>query len=414
MVPESGAGTDPASVEGNAEGVEAGSPDSSNPPARGPVSRLVRNKRFVKLVGVLITLALVYYAFFVVLPSEISWAEVQAALQALTAPEIAALLLAGLGLMVLLGWAAKASLPGLSMYQGFESSATSQMTAFVVPPPGDYVIRFAMYRTYGFSDEQSGTSVLISMVLRYVAIFFMPILGLLAVIAAGTATSAQVWWFAALTPAFVIVCWLMLRVIRSDAVAHAVGRRLHSAVVRVMGRFHRHPAGDVERSVVSFGQRTRATVSSQGPGLLLSNLAWALGNAAVLLMAMRFSGLDSSAVPLATALLASGFLMVVNILPIPGKSALAAPTLFTIMSLTSDADQSAMTAAILLYRVVTWLLPMPVGALMFLVWRFRVRRDTVTTVPEDPDILATAPDASAGGGPAVSGDPQRHEDHEQE
>ena len=55
--------------------------------------------------------------------------------------------------------------------------------------------------------------------------------------------------------------------------------------------------------------------------------------------------------------------MVVNILPIPGKSALAAPTLFTIMSLTSDADQSAMTAAILLYRVVTWLLPMPVGAL---------------------------------------------------
>ena len=69
------------------------------------------------------------------------------------------------------------------MYQGFESSATSQMTAFVVPPPGDYVIRFAMYRTYGFSDEQSGTSVLISMVLRYVAIFFMPILGLLAVIA---------------------------------------------------------------------------------------------------------------------------------------------------------------------------------------------------------------------------------------
>ena len=72
------------------------------------------------------------------------------------------------------------------------------------------------------------------------------------------------------------------------------GDRLHAAVVRVMGRFHRHPAGDVERSVVSFGQRTRATVSSQGPGLLLSNLAWALGNAAVLLMAMRFSGLDSS------------------------------------------------------------------------------------------------------------------------
>ena len=93
-----------------------------------------------------------------------------------------------------------------------------------------------------------------------------------------------------------------------------------------------------------------------------SNLAWALGNAVVLLLAMRFSGLDSSTVPLATALLASGYLMVVNVLPVPGMSALAAPSCSSILSLTSDADQSAMAAALPLYRVVTWLLPMPVGA----------------------------------------------------
>jgi uncharacterized membrane protein YbhN (UPF0104 family) len=108
---------------------------------------------------------------------------------------------------------------------------------------------------------------------------------------------------------------------------------------------------------------------------------------------MRLSCLVSTTVPLATGLLAFGFLMVVNILPIPGKSALAAPTLFTVMSLTSDADQSAMTAAILLYRVVTWLLPMPVGAALFFVWRYRVRRDTVTTVPEDPDVITAGPGA---------------------
>jgi uncharacterized membrane protein YbhN (UPF0104 family) len=346
----------------------------------------------VKLVAVLITLALVYYAFFVVLPSEISWAEVQSALEALTAGEIAMLLVASLVLMVLLGWAARESLPGLSLYQGVESSATSQMTAFVVPPPGDYLIRFAMYRTYGFSDEQSGTSVLISMVLRYVAIFFMPILGLLAVIVAGTATASQVWWFVGLAVAFGLAVWLMLRVTQSDAVAHSIGRRLSSAVAWVMGLFHRNPPEDVERSVVSFGQRTRSTARSNGPGLLVSNLAWALGNAVVLLMAMRFSGLGASTVPLATALLGCGFLMVVNLLPIPGKSALAAPTLFSMMALTSDADQSAMAAAILLYRVATWLLPMPVGGLMFLIWRYRVRRDTVTTVPQAPDEIP-APDA---------------------
>jgi uncharacterized membrane protein YbhN (UPF0104 family) len=270
------------------------------------------------------------------------------------------------------------------------------MTAFVVPPPGDYLIRFAMYRTYGFSDEQSGASVLISMVLRYVAIFLVPIAGLLAVIVVGTATTAQVWWFVGLGAAFVIVCWLMLRVVGSDAVAHSIGRRLHSAVVWVMARFHRHPAGDIERSVVSFGQRTRDTVHANGAQLGLSNLTWAFGNVVILLMAMRFSGLDSTTVPFATALLACGFLMVVNLLPIPGKSALAAPALFTITSLTSEADQSAMTASILLYRVVTWLLPMPVGGAMFFSWRVRVRRDTVATVEEAPDeVPGTATDPRA-------------------
>jgi putative heme transporter len=360
---------------------------AAEPPQR-LVSRVVRNKRFVKLVAVLITVALVYYAFFVVLPSEISWAQVSAALDALSGQEIAVLVVSGLVLMVLLGWAAKASLPGLSLNQGFESSATSQMTAFVVPPPGDYLIRFAMYRTYGFSEEQAGASVLVSMVLRYVAIFFMPILGLLAVVVAGIATTKQVWWLVGLATAFVIVVWLMLSVIRSDAVAHRLGRWLNSAVAWALGLFHRSPPGDVEAGVVSFGQRTRATVDSNGPRLLISNLAWALGNAAILLMAMRFSGLDSSTVPLATALLACGFLMVVNILPIPGKSVLAAPTLFTIMALTTNSDQSDMLAAVLLYRVVTWLLPMPVGGLMFFVWRYRVRRDTVTTVPEVPEVTA--------------------------
>ena len=284
--------------EGQAGNADGPSPESSKgaqateDKQRGPVSRLVRNKRFVKLVAVLITLALVYYAFFIVLPSEISWAEVESALKALTGAEIAALVVSGLILMVVLGWAAKASLPGLTLFQGFESSATSQMTAFVVPPPGDYVIRFAMYRTYGFSDEQSGASVLVSMVLRYVAIFFMPIIGLLAVIVAGTATSSQVWWFVGLTIAFVTVCWLMLRVIQSDAVAHSIGRRINSAVAWVMGLFHRTPAGDIERSVVSFGQRTRATVNTNGASLTASNATWALGNVVVLLMAMRFSGLE--------------------------------------------------------------------------------------------------------------------------
>ena len=178
---------------------------------RGRLARLVRNQRFVKLVAAIIMIALLYYAFFVVLPSEINWDDVAAALSALTAAQVAILGLSGVIVMVFLGWASKASLPGLNIYQGFESSGTSQMTAFVIPPPGDYLIRFSMYRTYGFTDAQSGVSVLIAMVLRYVVIFFMPVLGYGVALVGGVAPSDGLAWFIGLAVAWLVAVFLLRR-----------------------------------------------------------------------------------------------------------------------------------------------------------------------------------------------------------
>ena len=99
-----------------------------------PVSKKT-SKRLLKLVAILIVLAMLYYSLFVLLPSELDWNTVWADLQALSAAEIAALVAAGLVSILALGWTSKASLPDLTLYQGTESSATSQLSAFVFPPP---------------------------------------------------------------------------------------------------------------------------------------------------------------------------------------------------------------------------------------------------------------------------------------
>ena len=391
---------------------------------RGRISRLVRNKGFVKLVGALAVIALLYYAFFVVLPQEVDWDTVWAAISDLTAPQLAALGVSAVVVMVCLGWAAKASLPGLRLYQGFESSATSQMTAFVVPPPGDYVIRFAMYRTYGFTDEQSGISVIIALVLRYVITFFMPIIGLAAVLLAGQGTADTGWWFVGYTAAFLAVVYLLRRIVQSDATARAVGRWVRALVTWVMDLFHRSPSKDIEAIVVDFGRRTRGTAQANRVPLLASNLAWGLSNMLVLGMALRFSGLDSTTLTGAEILLMTGIVMVVNVLPVPGINALIVPDLSAAMGLTTTTEQSQLTAALTLFRVCTWILPMIIGVGMFFVWRYRVRKDTVTTVNTDsvdeggwdsvgPGVDPANPGTSAGGGPAVPRNSQGDEDRQQ-
>jgi uncharacterized membrane protein YbhN (UPF0104 family) len=388
MTSQPGPGTEPPAHDPES----AGPSEPREPPAdgsaaaappRGRISRLVRNKGFVKLVGAVAVVALLYYAFFVVLPQEIDWDTVWAAISDLTASQLAALGASALVVMVCLGWAARASLPGLRLYQGFESSATSQMTAFVVPPPGDYVIRFAMYRTYGFTDEQSGISVIIALVLRYVITFLMPIIGLAAVLLAGQGTADTRWWFVGYTTAFLAVVLVLRRIVRSDGTAHAVGRWVNSLVTWTMDLFHRSPSKDIEAIVVEFGRRTRGTAESNRWSLLASNLAWGLSNVLVLGMALRFSGLGTTSLSAAEVLLMTGIVMVVNVLPVPGINALIVPDLSAALGLTSETEQSQLTAALALFRVCTWVLPMIIGVLMFFVWRYRVRRDTVTTVNTD-------------------------------
>jgi uncharacterized membrane protein YbhN (UPF0104 family) len=275
---------------------------------------------------------------------------------------------------VALGWTSKASLPGLTLYQGTESSATSQLTAFVVPPPGDLVVRFAMYRTYGYTDEQSGVAVVVAMIARYAIIFVMPLIGLTVVLLAGQGTWTELWWLLGLGAVVGGALWLLLRVVHSDAAAHRFGGWLSRVVTRVWHWVRRTPPTDLESSVVGFSRRMRDTVDHGMWPLVASNLTWGMANVLVMGLALRFSGLDSSTLSAAEVVLVSGAAMALNVIPIPGGFSITEAGLLALVDLTTAADQADFTAALLLYRVVTFLLPMPVGGAAFFAWRWRVRR----------------------------------------
>lgn len=366
---------------------EEAPPDALAPdePRRSRPARILFNKRVVKIVGIIIVVGLIYYSLFVVLPSEVDWSVVWADLQALTGGQILALFLAGMLVIVALGWTSKASLPRLTLYQGTESSATSQLTAFVFPPPGDMLVRFAMYRTYGFTDEESAAAVLVAMVARYATVVFMPLLGLVVVLITGQGSWTEFWWLLGLGVTFVTVMWLIVRVAMSEKAAHATGRWLQRVVTRVIHWVHRTPPDDLELSVVSFGARIGGTITTNGRSLIASNIVWGMSNVLMMALALRFSGLTESMLSPASMVLATGMTMALNVLPIPGKDALATSALTSILHLTTTAETNAFGAGLLLYRLCTWILPMPVGALAYFAWRWRVRRDKVATVTDSAE-----------------------------
>lgn len=356
---------------------EPGKQDASH---RTPSPRTRFNRRIVKAVGILIVIGLLYYTFFVLLPSEVDWSEVWADLQALTAGEMAALVVAGLLVIVALGWTSKASLPGLTLYKGTESSATSQLSAFVFPPPADMLIRFAMYRTYGFSDEQSAAAVLVAMVARYATVLFMPLLGTALVLIAGEGSRNGLFWLVLLGAVYSAAMWLILRIARSDSAAHKTGAWLQRLSSRLFRIVHRTAPESIEQNVVEFGTHTRSTISANGRVLVVSNLVWGMSNVLVMALVLRFSGLDPSVVPPAAVALTTGLIMAINVLPIPGKDVLVVSWIAAILALTDSSDISDLGTALLLYRMVTWILPMPIGGIAFMVWRVRVGKDAARSV----------------------------------
>lgn len=342
-----------------------------------PQTPLLKRK-VVRAVGLLLIIGIIYYSLFVVLPSQIDTAEVRAALKALSVWDVVALFGAGLLVMIALGWGSKASLPGLSLYKGTESSATSQVTAFVVPPPGDLVVRFAMYRTYNFTDEQSAVAVLIAMIARYAAVFFMPIVGLAAVLVSDDRSWTYFWWFVGLGALFTGAMVLLLKVIRSDDVAHTVGRWLQRVASAVIRLFRRTPPTDLEESVVDFGRRMRTTLDTNMWQIVAANVSWGFANVLVMFLAIRFSGLSSGTLSAAEIVLVAGSAMALNSIPVPGGFAITESVLLAIVALPTSQEQAAFTAALFLYRIFTWLLPMPVGGAFFFAWRWRIRRETAT------------------------------------
>ncbi len=91
----------------------------------------------------------------------------------------------------------------------------------------------------------------------------------------------------------------------------------------------------------------------------------------VLLACLRGTGLSQAQVPWQTSLAAFAFVRLLTVLPItPGGLGITELGLVGILAASAGPRASAqVTAAVLLYRALTYLPPIPLGAAAWLIWR---------------------------------------------
>jgi putative heme transporter len=343
-----------------------------------------------RIVQVALSLLLVVGIFYYLLRG-IDLATVWAEIQALTWLELATLVaLAGWNLCTY-AWVWMSVTPGLSFWRAMAMTQATTAVANTVPAGSAIGIgmTYGMLGSWGYSRSRTTTAVLVSGVWNSFIKLGLPVLALALVALQGGATGGRV--IAALLGiaglvAAVVVFAMMLR---SEEVARRFGLLAGRVASRLLRLARRPPVAGWELATVKFRARTVGLVRSRWVAITVTSLVSHLSLYLVLLVTLRHVGVSDAEVSWAEVLAVFAFARLATAIPLtPGGAGFVEAVLIGGL-VAAGGVRPQVAAAVLVYRALTWLLPIPVGIGTYLWWRRRSLVAAGTEAPTPVGVEAT-------------------------
>jgi len=355
-----------------------------------------RNARRNQIIQGVISLIVVVAIFWFVLPKIADYGEVWRTIKAMTGLEVGVLIFfAAFNLWTYLPLNMSV-LPGLRTGEAFVANNASTAVANTLPAGGALGIgvNFGFFRSWGFDNAAITLALLVSGILNTFVKLGLPIIALAILVLQGDASGALV------TAALVGVVILALAIglfgamLRTDALARRIGDGLGRFLSFFM-RLVRKPAlvGLGERAV-GFRRQAITLLRKRGwyatGATILSHISLYL----VLLISLRQVGVSEEEVSWAVVLAAFAFGRLLTAVPItPGG--LGVIELGYVVALSvgqNDTTTAQITAAVLVFRALTFLPPILIGAFCYLYWQRKMSwRHPVGT---RPSLAAPVPDST--------------------
>ena len=266
-------------------------------------------------------------------------------------------------------------LPSIRLREAAVVNLGSNAVANTLPAGGALAmgVSWAMLSSWDISTAEYVLYTLVSGIWNVFARLGLPVLALLVLATAarpgaGLITAAAVGL--ALLAAMVAGLGLLMR---SESSALRVGRALQPALVMACRVARRQASFDVPGSLLGFRDRAGALIAARGWRITAATAASNLTLWLVLLACLRGLGLGLSQaqVPWQASLAAFAFVRLLTVLPVtPGGLGITELGLIAALAASAGHQASAqVTAAVLLYRAVTYLPPIPLGAIACLTWQ---------------------------------------------
>jgi uncharacterized membrane protein YbhN (UPF0104 family) len=319
----------------------------------------------------LISLAIVVGVFWYFLPKFTSLSDVWSEIRSMTWLELLTLLLAALWNLATYWLLMVATMPGLTVPQAAVVTQSSTTVSNTVPAGGaiGIAMSYAMYDSWGFSRSRGSVSLLVAGIWNNFAKLGMPVLALALLALQGGPSGGRIvaglLGLAGLVGAIVAFALLL----RSDDAA----RRIGLAAARVAGAlrrpFGRPPVTGWEKATVKFRSRTIILLRARWHWITLTTLVSHVSLYLVLLLALRHVGVAGDEASWVEVLAVFAFARLLTAIPFtPGGLGIVELALITGLS-AAGGDRAEVAAAVLVFRALTYVLPIPLGVATYVFWR---------------------------------------------
>ena len=266
-----------------------------------------------------------------------------------------------------------AALPGLRLWPAAVLTQTTTSVANTLPGGGAIAIglTYTMLASWGFSGTQVALYVAVTGVWNIFAKLALPVVSIIILVISGHSSTAYV--AAAVVGVLVLAgaVALFAAVFASERLARHVGEFLKRIVTPILRMFRRKRELAWGDGAVKFRRDTIGLVEHRWTRLIWTTLLSQLALFFVLLLSLRHMGVSEQEVSASQVFAVFAFSRLLSAIPItPG--AVGVIDLGYIGGLTAAAPASekvAVVAAVLLFRVLTYGIQIPIGGFTYMIWR---------------------------------------------
>ncbi len=321
----------------------------------------------------LLSIVIVVGIFAGVMPRIADYPDVWATVQDLTWLEATSLLLLALWNLATYWFVIVAALPGLRLREAAVVNQASTAVSNTLPGGGaiGVGVTVAMLTSWGFTIAAITRSALVTGIWNNFVKLGMPVVALALLALEGGITPGRIAAAAIGIGALIGAIVLFGLVLKSERLARSIGNGLGTAVNKLRSLARREPTDGWGDRAARFRAETVGFLRHRWLQLTWTSIVSHGSLYIVLLVTLRHVGVSQQELSWIQVLAAFSFVRLISALPItPGGVGVVELGYAAALTIGLDPMTKAqVVAAILVFRVITYAVPIPLGATSYVIWR---------------------------------------------